>query len=75
MRAEPPIRVAVEEPVNNLSQQNGLAVGALIIESPSVDGVSANFCRTAIQIAVDILALAFANARSKFTEEETNAKR
>lgn len=68
-----PLRV--EQPVNSLGQQYGMAVGTLIIESPEVNGMSEAFCHTAMQIAVDILALAFASARSKFTEEGADAKR
>ncbi len=68
-----PLRV--EEPVNNSDQQNGLAVGALILESANVNGVSENFCRTAMQVAADILALAFASARSRFHSEAPDAKR
>ena len=68
-----PLRV--EEPVNRLGQQYGMAVGALIIESPSVNSISQDFCRTAMQVAADILALAFASARSRFAGEDADAKR
>jgi hypothetical protein len=66
-----PLRV--EEPVSNTGPQYGLAVGALIIESPMANDVSEDFCRTAMQVAADTLALAFASARSRFTRGSVNA--
>jgi hypothetical protein len=68
-----PLRV--EAPVNHLGLQYAMAVGALIVECPQVNGMSENFCHTAMQIAVDILALAFASARAKSAEESADAKR
>jgi hypothetical protein len=65
-----PLRV--EEPVNYLGLQYAMAVGALIIESPEVNGMSESFCHTAMQIAVD---MAFASARAKFAGESADAKR
>jgi hypothetical protein len=66
-----PLRV--DEPVDNMDRQFGMAVGALLIESPNVGELSENFCSTAIQVAADILALAFAAARSSFTGEGSDA--
>jgi hypothetical protein len=68
-----PLRV--DGPVNNLGQRHGLSFGALIIESPSANSLSEDFCGTALQTAADIIALAFAGARSNFAEEGTDAKR
>lgn len=69
-----PLRV--EEPASSSSyQRNGLAVGALIVESPTANGLTENFCGTAIQVAGDILALSFANARANFGTENGHVKR
>ncbi|HTX85209.1 MAG TPA: hypothetical protein VME44_23745 [Streptosporangiaceae bacterium] len=66
----------VEEPVpRNNVQQNGLAVGVLIIESPGANEISVDFCRTAVLTACDILALAFASAWSSFSKGQIDAKR
>jgi hypothetical protein len=52
-----------------------LAVGALIVESPIANGLTENFRGTAIQVAGDILALSFANARANFGTENGHVKR
>ena len=68
--------LTVEEPaVKNASQRNGLAVGVLVIESPNVNEISVTFCKTAVLTACDILALAFASARSNFTKERIDGNR
>jgi hypothetical protein len=68
--------LTVEEPSKRkATQRNGLAVGVLVIESPGVNEIGVNFCKTAVLTACDILALAFASARSNFTKERIDAKR
>jgi hypothetical protein len=68
--------LTVEEPaVRNTLQRKGMGVGVLIIECPAANEINVNFCKTAILAACDILALAFASARSNFTGEQVDAKR
>jgi hypothetical protein len=68
-----PLRV--EESVSGAGQEYGLGVGVLIVESPNINGISERFCLTAVQVAADILALAFVSARSNFHPESIDAKR
>jgi hypothetical protein len=60
----------VEEPASrSATQRNGLAVGTLIIDSKAVDQISVEFCTRAVLATCDVLALAFASARSRFSKE------
>lgn len=67
----------VEEPaIRNGTQQNGLAVGTLIIDSRNAGQLSVAFCTRAVLAACDILlSLAFASARSKYCKELPDAER